>query len=798
MSPSSAAERTCTHCGTRFRPSPPDRQFCCAGCEYVAGLIASSGLGAYYKFKDGVTAPVGNAALGPRDWTWLESARDAAERDAAAGTASLVLDVQGMSCIGCVWLIERVFQREPGGVRLDIDIQLGRARLRWKPGVFDVPGFARRLQGFGYLLGPPGEKTGGGETNLLAWRTGLAAALMLNVMLFTLPTYLGMEATWLYARLFGWISLSLATVSLLACGGYFIRRAVDALRVGALHIDLPISLGLVAGYAASVYGFATGDERLVYFDFVATFVFLMLAGRWTQVWAVERNRNRILGLQTQPDAVTVLDPATRARASRGLDALAPGDLFLLPPGRLCPVESTLVTPVASVTTECINGEAEPRLLRAGQPVPSGAANAGSTPLELEAREPWSRSLLRRLTTPRDAAELRNPLVERVVGIYLPAVLVAAAGGFAGWLGLGATLPDALAVAVAVLVVSCPCGIGVAAPLADELAGALLRRHGVFLRRLSLWPALRAVRRVVFDKTGTLTLENPRPLNPAALDTLDEPARAALLRLVADNPHPASRAIHEALLERGVRDPAAFAVAEDIGLGVSGRDASGVLWTLGRPGWDGVATGPADGGADVEFRRDGAPLARLRLAEELRPDAAAEVARLRDRGLAVFILSGDRREKVDTIAAALGLDPGASLAGLRPEEKAAWVADRDRGDTLMLGDGANDGLAFDRAAVRGTPVVHRGLLEHRADFYWLGRGIAGVRILLETAAFRRRVVAGVFTFTTLYNAAAVAAALLGLIHPLLAAILMPVSSLVSLALVALPFARRLAAAQRTIA
>ena len=149
---------------------------------------------------------------------------------------------------------------------------------------------------------------------------------------------------------------------------------------------------------------------------------------------------------------------------------------------------------------------------------------------------------------------------------------------------------------------------------------------------------------------------------------------------------------------------------------------------------------------------------------------------------VFILSGDRKAKVENMAAHLGIAPDQCGGEMSPEEKAEWVERFDARNTLYIGDGANDSLAFDDAWCSGTPAVDRGLLEQKADFYFLGRGLGGVRTLLQTAAFRRRVSRAVVTFAITYNAFAIALSLAGKMNPLVAAVLMPASSLVSLAIV----------------
>ena len=164
--------------------------------------------------------------------------------------------------------------------------------------------FARTLQSFNYSLGPPGADVAAPpESRELAKRIGLCTAFAMNIMLFTLPAYFGMEASFPYARLFGTLAMVFGTLSFLAGGGYFLGRAVGAVRARVLHIDLPIALGILGAYGGSVYGWLAMDGRFVHFDFVGSFILLMLVGRWAQVAAVERNRRRLLRHQLGPQSV---------------------------------------------------------------------------------------------------------------------------------------------------------------------------------------------------------------------------------------------------------------------------------------------------------------------------------------------------------------------------------------------------------------------------------------------------------------------------------------------------------------
>ncbi len=844
ISSGSTGSSVCKHCGTAFTPTGGRDEFCSPGCAAVHAQIVRDGMERFYTLKDRAVAPAGSAVFQPRDYGWLEDAVATAERVAADGarkTVELVVDVQGISCVGCVWLIERLFRRRAGAVRIEINATQGRLFWRWEPGRFDAVGFARELQAFGYLVGPAGEKPGGAAAQGLRLRLGLAAAFAMNTMIFALPSYLGLERSSEFWPVFEALQAAFATAGLLTGGGYFAKRAAAALRHGIVNLDVPITLGLLIGYAGSLVGWLGGHEHLVYFDFVAVFSFLMLLGRWTQEVAIERNRLQLLSLSREPAEVLIetgdrsaesgtiradgagrfegkplfVSPASGLRSP--VSSLKRGQIIRLRAGQVVPVAARLLDGAATVTTEWINGEPEPREVAAGQTIPAGATSVSLHELRLEALEDWSESSLARLLETSGAQGFRHELAERIVKHYLAVILVIAAAGGAGWWWLSGDGLKALHVTIAVLVASCPCGIGVAFPLIEELAVAAMRRHGVFVRELSLFVRLRGVRKAIFDKTGTLTLETPVLANPEALGALEPRARQRLWQLVQDNPHPTARAVQEALAwetgnrkpergdseretgerdrkletghrepedgnaESGIRSSEPIRLEEIVGQGVRLCAEDGV-WSLGRPGFANPQSAiGAPQSSDAELAHDGRVLAQLHFVESARSDARAEIAALQREGREVFILSGDRSEKVSALAAALGVPAARALGGLTPEQKRDWVLAHDRRDTLMLGDGANDSLAFDAAFARGTPVIHRGMLERKCDFYYLGRGLRGVRRLFAVAELRRRAIRRVFVFAVCYNVGTVTLALAGMVNPLVAAVAMPASALISLGL-----------------
>ncbi len=785
----------CEHCGTPFKPKA-DEQHCCQGCFYVSQVLHDGGLERFYELKGNkAVPPVGSKVFQDCDTEWLETLQLAQEAEAPTQVASTELRLEGISCLGCVWLIEAVFKQQSGSSNIRIDPRTSTIGLSWLKGIFDLPAFAKELQQIGYRLAPySADDAALSSTRPLTIRLGLCGFFLMNTMLFTLPGYLGMGGEFFLAPIFQMLGALFATLSLVVGGGYFIARAWQALRAKVLHIDLPIAAGLLAAYTGSLIGCATGHTSLIYFDFVATFVFLMLVGRWLQEVALNHNRAHLQKQQLGPKEITRIGGAHDGERVP-VQQVAADESYSVAPGAINPVAADLLDAEGTVSLEWINGEPEPVVWKANRTVPAGAINLGMHPLRLTSRESWQQSLLARLLERPDDS-FSNQRLQQVLKAYIGIVLITAALGGMAWLWQTGDVLKATQVLISVLVVSCPCALGVALPMCDEFANARLRRVGLFIKCADIWERLRRVNTVVFDKTGTLTMDTPQLTNPESIEQLDPLSVQALFSLVEHNVHPIARSLRESLMAGHpsiVRNlPQAnkdAQVDEVVGKGVTWTDPGGNEWSLGRPEWkeahpnnqqpttNNSATAPA--GARTALRENGLLIAAFHFSEDVRDDAVEAVAELRSKKLDTAILSGDQKERVDSIAQTLKLSIATTRAQCTPEDKAEWIQHNAPESALMIGDGANDSLAFDQAVCRGTPVVDRSILEATADYFFFGRSLRSLPALFHTAKRRRLTVGSVFVGAVAYNLAAVSLCLAGMMHPLLAAILMPLSSIATL-------------------
>lgn len=755
-------------------PMQEEELFCCSGCEYVYRIIQDESLERFYDLRGSVSRPVGSRVFLSADFNWLEPLVEAAESEKEQ--PSLTLGLEGVSCVGCVWLVDHLFNQREGGVYCRVNVQYGTFEVSWERGKLDLLSFAQQLSRFGYRVCPT-RSAAESETKQVGWRLGLAGAFALNGMLYTLPGYLGMESSFAFAMHFTWLSAIFATLSFVFCGSYFMVKAFKAALQGVTHLDLPISVGIVLAYSTSWYGILSGDENLVYFDFVTTFLFLMLGGRWLQVVAIERNRNLLTDIMLEmPEVKIETSSGDRARASS--DQLKRGARYWLDPGQRVPVRSALQSPRASIGMDWISGESESRVIERYEEAPSGASLENRYPVALEALEDWDQSLLAKLARKSPRSLERDTAAQKWISRYMiAAFLVAFAGGFA-WLASGEPLTG-LSVFIAVLVVSCPCAIGIAWPFADEIALARLRRIGVFVTTHSLWNRLTRVRKIVFDKTGTLTRSNLTLRNPEVIERLDRESLEALCCCCADSRHPVSRTLREMLMARGRFRPLMNGtVRETIGEGIE-CSAGGQVWRLGKLAWASEGTEASEG---TGFAQNGKALCEFQLEDLPLADSSLEIENLSSLGLELAILSGDTQEKAHKVGSLVGMKKSTVFGNMLPEDKADWLKHNDGSFSMMVGDGANDTLAFGQALCCGAPANEQGMVADKADFHYLGNGIQGIRNVLRMGGIRKRAMKAALGFALIYNIVAVGFALAGLMTPLLAAVAMPISSILSLAIV----------------
>jgi Cu2+-exporting ATPase len=801
----------CAHCGLPIPGAPGQRGeeplFCCNACETAYSIIHGAGLAAYYKER-GLDAPRERARGTGKSYAEYDDPRFR-ERHVQVATsgAKLELFVEGIHCSSCVWLLEHLPRVVPGVRAACVD--LGRAALSidFDPALVLPSRIAQGVDSLGYRPHPSSSARRDGERQRerqLLLRLGIAGALAGNVMLMALALYSGADTESEYAALFRWGSLALTLPAVFFCGLPFLRGGLASLRTRAPHMDLPISIGILAGFARSAWNTLSGRGE-VYFDTIAVLIFLLLVGRWLQ------HRHGHWATRTL-DLLSALAPATATRVDGNAlrevpaDALAPNDIVEIAAGARIPVDGVVILGSSSVDSSWLTGESLPEEVALGARVYAGTNNlSGALRVRVEVRAGATR-LAQLQKGMVDAQARRAPIVrlaDRISGYFVLVVLGLSALTLLTWWFLDPA--RAIDNAVALLVVTCPCALGMATPLAVSVALGRAARAGILFKGGEFLEALARPGLIAFDKTGTLT-EGKLVL---AAFVGDESVKPLMLAAEKHSPHPIARALVAAF--RGVPELAAEEVSEQTGAGVVARIGGqevrvGSETLVSQAG----ATSPAWWRSELEAQAalgrpavacsvEGTVRAVAAFHDPLRGDARVSLDELRSYGYQAAILSGDRPLVVRGIARELGPLVAAEGA-LNPEQKLAFVERaRERTPVVMVGDGVNDAAAMSAADV--ALAVHGGAEASllAAHAFTTQPGVAKVT---EAVTGARRTLAAIrrgIAFSLVYNVAGVALCMAGLISPLLAAVLMPLSSLTVLtnALHARTFQRResLAAGER---
>jgi len=760
--------RACRHCGSDIPPGF-EGDFCCSGCEGAYALVQGLGLETYYRRRavDPAARPLRPEDEAVHDYSAHVSVDD-------NGEASLHLMVEGIHCAACIWLIEALLSKQTGVTWARVNMTTRRLVVRWDPNQADVAALLDPVLKVGYRLVPYdpaklGRETEKHEKDLLKAMAvaGFAAS---NVMLLSVSVWAGhFSYMGQHTRdLMHWISALIVLPAVLYCIRPFARSAFAALRSGRTNMDVPITLGVTLATAMSLAETMRSGEW-AYFDSAITLLFFLLIGRYLDSRARGRARSaaeHLLALDAV--AVTVLEDDGTQRMLPPTKVAA-GACVLVATGERIGVDGMVIDGVSDIDTSLISGESVPNAVSPGARVFAGTINL-SAPLRLKVDAVGERTLLAEIVRMMEVAEQGRAkyvaLADRVARWYAPVVHVAALGTFLGWtLGMGAPWQQALLNAVAVLIITCPCALALAVPVVQVIASGRLLRQGILLKSATALERFADVDTVVFDKTGTLTLGKAELLRDGAWSQEQLELAASL---AAASRHPLARALAAAAPGAKLAED----VREEPGRGM----VAGTI-RLGSRAWMGIAEDEDAQGPELWLEQEGRPPVRFAFADEPRGDAAAIVAALKRRGLAVELLSGDREATVRDIAGRLGIETW--HARRTPADKVARLEQlkAEGRKVLMVGDGLNDAPALAAAHVSVSPSSAVDVSQTAADVVFQGTRLAPVLETLSVAVTSRKLVRQNFGLALGYNVFTVPLAVAGFVTPLIAAIAMSTSSLV---------------------
>jgi Cu2+-exporting ATPase len=795
-------EVRCAHCNL---PVPAgliepeaSQQFCCGGCRAVYEAVHACGLDSYYRLRDAADATLAPAHPSESKFESFDSDKFhelyvTRSPDGTIATTDLVLE--GVTCAACVWLVEKLPRVVEGVIEARLSLREAVVRITWDPERVSLSRIARVLNGFGYTPHPArgmdARELHRRESRRRLVHLGIAGAIVGNTMLLAAALYAGdaghMEAQ--YRMFFRWISALLGTLALAWPGAVFFRSAISAIRARTTNLDIPIALALLAGGIAGLTNVILNRGE-IYFDSLTVLVFLLLVGRFIQ-YRQQRRADDAVGLLFSMTPTTCHLVRGGVVVDAQIEALGVDEIVEVSPGELFPADGIVESGQSTVNQSLLTGESMPAAVQPGSIVHAGSQNIAQTLRVLVSKVGRDTRLAQLVALIERGVQDKPPIVQfadQVGGWFIIAVTLAAAGTFAYWSKY--SVVAAIDHTVALLIVTCPCVLGLATPLTIAIAiGKLARRQilvksGVAIERLSRGGEL------LLDKTGTLTEGKLELLIWAG----DESAKPIVAELERKSNHPVGRALCDAL-ESFVDAPTVTDIIERGDGGLSGH-ANGSLWHIGSPRYvskhriqiadelaHAISAMQELAGSPVIVARDGIAVAVAGLGDRVWEDSSAALRALTRQGWNASILSGDAKPVVASVAQHVGVDPECAFGEMSPEEKLdrVHIKHQQHDTVVMVGDGVNDSAAL--AAADVGIAVHGGAEASlaAADVYIARPGLSPLVELVQTSRLAMRTIRRNLLVSLSYNLLAGTLAAMGIMTPLIAAIIMPLSSATVLSL-----------------
>lgn len=768
----------CFHCGT---PCEEDeirvdgKSFCCNGCKTVYGIFQAHDLDYYYQLEG---TPGKSPLPDVGKYNFLDDPA-IAERLLEFHDGShhiITLSIPHIHCSSCIWILENLNRLNPGVYSSQVDFPRREARIHFNPEEISLKELVGLLNAIGYEPSITLEHYDGSKKKTdrkLIYQLGVAGFAFGNIMFLSFPEYFESGEFWLeqYKGLFRWIMFSFALPVVFFSGSGYLISAYKGLRSGMVNIDVPIALGILVLFLRSTAEI-TFDLGQGFFDSLSGLVFFLLLGKFFQqrtysFLSFERDYKSYF-----PVAVTRLLKGGREE-NIPVYEIGKGDRLLIRSGSLIPADSILLKGEGDVDYSFVTGEARAVSKKSGDRIYAGGKQLQGS-IEVEVVKPVSQSYLTELWS--DSAFSKNPkttfrnLTDRIGKRFTLAVLSIALTSAVIWLWIDAY--RALNVLTAVLIIACPCAIALAAPFT---LGNLLRifgKKGFYVKDTESLERMAGVDTAIFDKTGTITTTRKNSIHYTGIELTEREAEVLKNTLRASG-HPLSQALYRELAPYNILPLDDF--EEHLGKGLEGRVADQQI-RIGSGYFVKGEETEATQGSEVHISSNDTYKGMFSIQNSYRKGAGKLFQRLgKDYSLAV--LSGDNESEKASLQEMLPpLTP--MYFNQKPKEKLEFVRQlqREGNNVLMVGDGLNDAGALAQSQVGIAISEDANLFTPACDAILDGRRFSNLDVLLRTTRKGMRIIYFSFALSLLYNLAGLYFAVTGQLEPVIAAILMPLSSI----------------------
>jgi Cu+-exporting ATPase len=772
-------KNNCFHCGLDVIIDEQilfdEKEFCCNGCKTVYEIFSLNDLTSYYDFEKspGATPQDINGKYDFLDNETIVSKLLEFREDS---TAIISLSIPHIHCSSCIWILENLHRLQKGVNTSQVNFPEKKVRINYNPETVSLKDIVHLLSSIGYEPYISLENYETGKNNVdrsLTYKLGVAFFCFGNIMLLSFPEYFEVKEYWLdnYRPFFRGLIFALSLPSFLySASGYYVS-AIKSIRSKMLNIDIPIALGIVVMFVRSTFDIVM-NYGSGFFDSLTGLIFFMLLGKMFQIktysfLSFERDFKSYF-----PIAITKINPDT-TEESIPVYEIEKGDRLLIRNQELIPVDGILISDKAEIDYSFVTGEAVPITKKSGDKVFAGGKQIGKI-IEMEVLHSVSQSYLTQLWSndvfQKRVEQKHKTITDSISRYFTPILLLIAFAGFGYWIFFDAN--TAFNVFTAVLIVACPCALALTAPFT---MGNMLRIFGnkyFYLKNALVIEQLAKVDTIVFDKTGTITTNAKSNISYEG-EIIDESNLALLKSVLRASNHPLSRMLYDFLPETKRLKLDLF--DEITGKGIQ-AEVDGIALQIGSASF--IVNGSEDGiqQTAVHVKIGEHYFGKYIFNNQYREGLSELFSKLSSQ-YQLKVLSGDNEGERSLLESIL--PKGTEMIfNQKPEQKLQFIKElQEQGrNVMMVGDGLNDAGALAQSNVGVSISENVNVFSPACDAILDAKQFQKLNYFLKLSKKAITTIKMSFTLSLLYNVVGLSFAITGNLLPLVAAIIMPLSTI----------------------
>ena len=771
--------KNCFHCGLEFSKKEEiiydDKSFCCNGCKTVYEIFSQNDLSCYYDFEN---APGATPQEINGKYDFLDDEKIISKLlEFQEETTNIVsLFIPHIHCSSCIWILENLQKLQEGIITSQVNFPEKKVRITYNPTKTSLKDIVYLLGSIGYEPYISLDNYETGKKNIdrsLIYKLGVAFFCFGNIMLLSFPEYFEVEEFWInqYRGFFRWLIFALSLPSFLYAASDYYVSAYKSIKSKILNIDIPIALGIIVMFVRSTVDIVF-DYGQGFFDSLTGLVFFMLLGKLFQqktysFLSFERDYKSYF-----PIAITKLTPDGKEIPVQVYD-IEKGDRLLIRNQELIPVDGILISENASIDYSFVTGEAIPIEKKSGDKVYAGGKIIGKV-VELEVLFSVSQSYLTQLWSndvfQKKMDQKHKSITDKVSHYFTPILLLLATVVFIFWLFIDVS--SAFNVLTAVLIVACPCALALTAPFTLGNVLRIMGKQKMYLKNAMVIEQLAKVETIVFDKTGTITSNSKSAIEYKGIE-LSENEIAFVKNAIRGSNHPLSRKIYDFLPETQKINLDSF---EEI-------TGKGVVVTINEVE---IAIGSSILVNITEEKDSKQTKVHIKIGNEYKGyfvfdnqyrNGIVELFEKLSANYELKILSGDNEGEKENLEELL--PNGTELIfNQKPEQKLEFIKElQEKGkNVMMIGDGLNDAGALAQSNVGISISENVNVFSPACDGIMDASQFSKLEYYLEYSKNAMKTIYMSFGLSLLYNIVGLTFAITGQLSPLVAAIIMPLSSI----------------------